>query len=64
MTKPTPNAWTDSASGYLATYMKKRGNLPVARPTSRGSGIALSVRTSNTEAHSDMHIKTSNGKSQ
>ncbi|MBR1503410.1 MAG: hypothetical protein IJ618_05975 [Prevotella sp.] len=36
--------------------MKKRGNLLVTRPTSRGSGIALSVRTSNAEAHADMYI--------
>ncbi len=36
--------------------MKKRGNLPVTRPTFRGSGIALIVRTSNAEAHADMYI--------
>ncbi len=35
---------------------EKRGNLPVTRPTHRGSGIALLVETSNAEAHADMYI--------
>ena len=35
---------------------KKAWESPVTRPTSRGSGIALSVWTSNAEAHADMYI--------
>ena len=38
-------------SKKTANIQKERGILPVTRPTSRGSGIAQSVRTSNAEAH-------------
>ena len=37
--------------GMFADIQKERGILPVTRPTYRGSGIALIVRTSNAEAH-------------
>ena len=42
--------------GMFADIQKERGILPVTRPTYRGSGIALIVRTSNAEAHADMYI--------
>ena len=42
----------------FADIQKKRGNLPVTRPTHRGSGIAQLVRTSNAEAHASMYIDT------
>ena len=38
------------------TNTKKRGTRLPTRSTYQGSGIALSVRTSNAEAHADMYI--------
>ena len=40
----------------LLVYKKSVGVL-VARPTIRGSGIALTVSTSNAEAHACMYIQ-------
>lgn len=39
----------------MVTSMKKRGILTITRPTARGSRIAQSVRTDNTEAHARMY---------
>ncbi len=41
-----------------AKIQKSVGILPVTRPTLRGSGIALSVRTSNAEAHACMYKRS------
>ena len=58
ISKQNPRTWVSLVNICLLYYMKKRGNLPVTRPTHRGSGIAQLVRTSNAEAHASMYIDT------